>query len=91
MRKSTVSASGGAVLAEFPHLWPCVFLSTPKAVELGAGLNDIGAVSDMVDQRLAQPGIRYHRGPFRERQIGGDDDRDRNWSDKRDPLQPNVS
>jgi hypothetical protein len=31
------------------------------------------AVSDAVDQRLAQPGVGNHLGPFRERQVGGDD------------------
>jgi len=46
----------------------------PEPVGLGSSLDDIGAVSDAVEQRLAQPGIGNHRGPLRKRQIGSDDD-----------------
>ncbi len=44
-----------------------------ETVGLGAGLDDVGTVSDAVDQRLAQPGIGNHLGPFRERQVGSDE------------------
>src|SRR6516164_4669867 len=46
---------------------------TAEAVGLGSGFDDIGAVSDAVDQRLAEPGVGNHRSPFRKRQIGSDD------------------
>ena len=42
------------------------FQGTAEAVGLGAGFDDVGAVGDTVDQRLAQPGVGNHRGPFRE-------------------------
>jgi hypothetical protein len=38
--------------------------SAPEAVGLAAGLNDIGAVSDAVDQGLAHPSVGNHLGPI---------------------------
>ena len=42
---------------------------TAEAVGLGAGLNDIGAVSDAVDQVLNSRVLENHRGPFREQKV----------------------
>src|SRR5581483_6369492 len=42
-----------------------------EAVGLGAGLDDVGAVGQPVQQRLAQPGVGNDLGPFRKRQVGG--------------------
>jgi hypothetical protein len=43
---------------------------TAEAIALGAGLDDMDAISNTVDQRLAQPGIGNHLSPFRESQTG---------------------
>jgi hypothetical protein len=61
-------AVGGAVLGlGFRGLALAFLQGAPEAVGLGSRLNDGGAVSNTVDQRLAQPGVGNHRGPFRER------------------------
>ena len=44
-----------------------------EAVGLGAGLDDVRAVGDTVDGRVAQPGVGHHLGPLREWQVGRDD------------------
>ena len=68
-------ASGGAVLCLDIRSFGFTFLQgAPEPIGLGPGLNDIGAISNAVDQCLAQPGIGNHRGPFRKRQIGSSDD-----------------
>ena len=45
-----------------------------KAVRVSPGLNDVGAVGNAIDQRLAEPCIGNHLRPFRERQVGSNDD-----------------
>src|SRR2546422_5431826 len=47
----------------------------PEAEGLGAGLDDVGAVGDAVEQCLAEPGVGDDLGPLRERQVGRQDDR----------------
>src|SRR6202047_3804829 len=65
---------GGAVLTLGLRVFALALLQgTAEAVGLRSGLDDIRAVSDAVDQRLTEPGVGNHLGPFRERQIGGDD------------------
>src|SRR3712207_9470313 len=41
---------------------------------VGAGLEDVGAVGDAVEQGFAEPGVRDDLGPLGERQVGGQDD-----------------
>src|ERR1700746_1095688 len=65
---------GGAVSALRIRSFPLALLQgTAEAVRLGSGFDYIGAGSDAVDQRLAEPGVGNNLGPFRERQIGGND------------------
>src|SRR5215471_12923345 len=53
---------GGAVSTLRIRSFPLALLQgTAKAVGLGSGFDDIGAVSDAVDQRLAEPGVGNHR------------------------------
>ena len=46
-----------------------------EAVGLGAGLEDVRLVRDTIEQRLAQPGVGEHLGPFGEREIRRDHER----------------
>ncbi len=49
------------------------FEGPAEAVGLRAGLDDVRPIGNAVDQRLAEPGIRNHLSPFRERQVAGHD------------------
>src|SRR5882757_2736028 len=53
----------------------CSFLlpveSPTKAIRFGSGLQNMCAVSDAVEKRLAQPGIRNDLRPLRKWQISG--------------------
>jgi hypothetical protein len=42
---------------------------------LGAGVDDVRAVSEAVDDGLREPGVGEHLRPFAERQVGRDDQR----------------
>ena len=46
-----------------------------EAPGLGAGVDDVGAVGEAVDDGLGQPGVGEDLGPLAERQVGGDDQR----------------
>jgi len=48
------------------------FQGTPKTIELGAGLDYVGAASDAVGQGFTLAVIGNHRSPFREWQVSGD-------------------
>src|SRR5215471_3764441 len=66
--------SGGAVSTFRIRSFALALLQgTAETVGLGSRRGDIGAVSDAIDQRLAEPGVGNYLGPFRERQVGGDD------------------
>jgi hypothetical protein len=44
-----------------------------EAPGLGAGVDDVGAVGEAVDDGLREPRVGEDLGPFAERQVGGDD------------------
>src|SRR6266702_1810862 len=44
-----------------------------KAPGLGAGVDDVGAVGEAVDDGLGEAGVVEDLGPFTEGQVGGDD------------------
>ena len=48
---------------------------TPEPVGLDSRLDDVGAICDPVQQRLAQPDVGKHLGPLRKGQIRGQDHR----------------
>ena len=69
----SAARGGGAVigLVGYLLLWVAGFAlleRSAEAVGLGAGLNDVRAVGNPVDQGLAQAGVGNHLGPLRERQ-----------------------
>ncbi|MNW08070.1 hypothetical protein D3C71_2047830 [compost metagenome] len=43
-----------------------------EAVGLVAGLDDVAVMGQAIQQRSGHLGIAEHRGPLRERQVGGD-------------------
>src|SRR5215211_7459299 len=45
------------------------FERAAEAVRIGAGFDDVGAVGDAIEQRLAKPRVRNDLRPFGERQI----------------------
>src|ERR1022692_1248625 len=47
--------------------------SSPEAVRFRAGLQNVSAVGDAIQQRLAKARIRDHLRPFRERKIRRED------------------
>ena len=51
------------------------FHRAPEAIRLRAGFDDVRAVGDAVQQRLAQPRIRKHLRPLGKRQVGRHDQR----------------
>jgi hypothetical protein len=51
-----------------------VLQSSAETLGFGAGFDDMSAIGDAIDERLAQPGVRNHLGPFGEGQVGGQDD-----------------
>ena len=46
-----------------------------EAPGLGAGVDDVRAVGEAVDDGLGEPGVGEDLGPFAEGQVGGDDQR----------------
>ena len=46
-----------------------------EAPGLGAGVDDVRAVGEPVNDSLREPGVGEHLGPLAERQIGRDDQR----------------
>src|SRR5215210_3531031 len=44
-----------------------------EAPGLGAGVDDVRAVGEAVDDGLGEPGVGEYLGPLAERQVGGDD------------------
>ena len=48
-----------------------------EAPGLGAGVDDVGAVGESVDDGLGEAGVGEHLRPFAEGQVGGDDQRGR--------------
>ena len=40
-----------------------VLQSSAETIGFGAGFDDMRAIGDAIDQRLAQPGVRDHLGP----------------------------
>ena len=73
-RSPNVRKSPGLAPLRWPDLAPPGG-GAAEAIGIGSGFDDVGAVGDPVEQRLAQPGIGEDLGPLRERQVGGDDDR----------------
>src|SRR5829696_8247482 len=54
----------------------CLLLeAVAEAPGLGAGVDDVGAVGEAVDDGLGEPGVGEHLRPFAEREVGGDDQR----------------
>ena len=51
------------------------FEAVAEAPALGAGVDDVRAVGDPVDDGLRHARVGEHLGPFSERQVGGDDQR----------------
>jgi hypothetical protein len=48
----------------YPGVALALLQGTAKAVRLGSGLDDIGAVGDAVDHAFAQPGVGSYLRPF---------------------------
>jgi hypothetical protein len=46
-----------------------------ETIRFSASLKNMSTVGDAIEKRFAEPRIRNHVRPFRERQIRGDDDR----------------
>jgi hypothetical protein len=46
-----------------------------EAPGLGAGVDDVGAVGESVDDGLGEAGVGEHLGPFPEGEVGGEDQR----------------
>ena len=64
------SGSGGSVS------FLCVALqAVAEAPGLVAGVDDVGAVGEPVDDGFCEPGVGEDLGPFAEREVGGDDHR----------------
>ena len=51
------------------------FEGSAETIGLGAGLDDVRAVGNPVEQGLAQAGVGNHLGPLRERQVSSHDHR----------------
>jgi hypothetical protein len=49
------------------------FEAVAEAPALGAGVDDVRAVGDPVDDGFREPRVGEHLGPFAERQVGGED------------------
>jgi hypothetical protein len=50
-----------------------LFEAVAEAPGLGAGIDDVRAVGETVNDGLREPGVGEDLGPLAEREVGGDD------------------